>query len=86
MIVIKCVTDLSFVVFESVDKEFIEIANQDELSDGSCCILALIQSGVLTVANLGDSVCTLVKKDKSYYKLSSDHSPSRPDEKERVLK
>lgn len=83
---IKCVTDLSFVVFESVDKEFIEIANQDELSDGSCCILALIQSGFLTVANLGDSVCTLVKKDKSYYKLSSDHSPSRQDEKERVLK
>lgn len=73
-------------MFESVDKEFIEIANQDELSDGSCCILALVQSGMLTVANLGDSVCTLVRKDKSYCKLSSDHSPSRPDEKERVLR
>ncbi len=41
---------------------------------------------MLTVANLGDSVCTLVKKDKSCHKLSSDHSPSRPDEKERVLR
>ncbi len=73
-------------MFESVDQEFIEIANLDELSDGSCCILALVQSGMLTVANLGDSVCTLVKKDRSWQKLSSDHSPSRPDEKERVLK
>ena len=63
-----------------------EVANQDELSDGSCCILALIQSGKVTVANLGDSICTLVKKDRSWQKLSSDHSPARADEKDRVLK
>lgn len=41
---------------------------------------------MLTVANLGDSICTLVRKDRSWQKLSSDHSPSRPDEKERVLR
>lgn len=48
--------------------------------------MALVQSGILTIANLGDSVCTLVKKDRSFFKLSSDHSPLRLDEKERILK
>lgn len=47
--------------------------------------MALIQNGKLTVASLGDSVCTIVRKDRSHTKLSEDHNASRTDERERIL-
>lgn len=56
------------------------------LSDGSTAIAALLQrNGVLTVANVGDSRCALVRKDGSCVPLSRDHKPNRDDEKARVI-
>lgn len=55
------------------------------LSDGSTAIAALLQrDGTLTVANVGDSRCALVRKDGSCVPLSSDHKPNRPDERARI--
>jgi len=48
-------------------------------------MLALVQSGYLTVASLGDSVCTLVRKDFSWSKLSEEHTTERQDERLRIL-
>jgi len=36
--------------------------------------MGLIQNGKLTVASLGDSVATIVRKDRSWSKLSEEHT------------
>ena len=45
-------------------------AKQNLITDGSTCVLGLIHNGQLTVANVGDSVATLVKKDGSCRQLN----------------
>ena len=47
-------------------------------------MLGLILNGKLTIANLGDSVATLVRKDGSWKKLNEEHVPDRPDERMRI--
>ena len=54
------------------------------MTDGTTCLLGLILSGKLTIANLGDSVATLVRKDSSWKKLNEEHTPDRPDERMRI--
>lgn len=54
------------------------------MTDGTTCLLGLILSGKLTIANLGDSVATLVRKDSSWRKLNEEHTPDRPDERMRI--
>ncbi|KAJ1627652.1 phosphatase 2C-like domain-containing protein [Pavlovales sp. CCMP2436] len=71
--------------FLQADEAFIRGAAKLGLSDGSTAISAMLQrNGVLTVANVGDSRCALVRKDGSCIALSCDHKPNRPDEKARV--
>mmetsp|Transcript_17977 Transcript_17977/g.46458 ORF Transcript_17977/g.46458 Transcript_17977/m.46458 type:complete len:386 (+) Transcript_17977:64-1221(+) len=71
--------------FLQADEAFIRGAAKLGLSDGSTAIAAVLQrNGVLTVANVGDSRCALVRKDGSCIALSNDHKPNRPDEKARV--
>jgi len=41
-------------------------------------------NGKLTIANIGDSVATLVRKDSSWTKLNEEHTPSRTDEQLRI--
>ena len=47
-------------------------------------MLALILSGWLTVANIGDSIATLVRKDGTWEQLNEEHEPNRPDERLRI--
>jgi protein phosphatase 1L len=71
--------------FLVADDTFIRGAAKLGLSDGSTAIAALLQrDGTLTVANVGDSRCALVRKDGSCVALSCDHKPNRPDEKARI--
>ena len=57
-----------------------------ESSDaGSTAITAIITPDTITVANVGDSRCILVRKDGSVKELSRDHKPTRPDETARIL-
>ena len=55
-------------------------ARQNCLTDGSTCVLGLILNGKLTIASVGDSVATMVKRDGSWSQLTKDHLATRPDE------
>ena len=72
------------IVFKQVDDEFLSIARQDHSPDGSTALLALLLNGRLTVANLGDSIATLVHSDGTWVQMNSEHSPNRPDERWRI--
>ena len=71
-------------MFLNLDGDFISHARTNRIRDGSTCILGLILNGKLTIANLGDSVGTLVKKDGSWNQINSEHKPGRPDEMSRI--
>jgi serine/threonine protein phosphatase PrpC len=60
------------------------MAHNNNYLCGSTCILGVIMHGKLTIANLGDSVATLVRKDSSWTKLNEEHTPNRPDEQIRI--
>lgn len=61
------------------DSEFL---NQ-EVRGGSCCVTALIQKGNLVVSNAGDCRAVVSRKGLAEA-LTSDHRPSRKDEKDRI--
>lgn len=87
-----------------VDAEFLAIARQKDLMDGSTMILALMyeassmgsrvqNSCRLLVANVGDSRAVLCRAGAAVaggadqlaaVRLSQDHKPDRPDEKQRI--
>ncbi|CAI8596909.1 unnamed protein product [Vicia faba] len=61
------------------DSDFLK----EDLHGGSCCVTALIRNGNLIVSNAGD--CRAVISQGGVAEaLTSDHKPSRKDEKERI--
>jgi protein phosphatase 1L len=61
------------------DSDFLK----EELNGGSCCVATLIKNGNLIVSNAGD--CRAVISSGGVAEaLTSDHKPSRIDEKERI--
>lgn len=61
------------------DSEFLK----GDVRGGSCCVTALIRKGTLVVSNAGD--CRAVLSSGGLAKaLTSDHRPSREDEKSRI--
>jgi len=71
-------------VFRQVDEEFLQLARQDCSTDGATCLLGMVLNGRLTIANIGDSIATLVRKDGSWVQLNAEHKPNRPDERMRI--
>jgi protein phosphatase 1L len=71
-------------VFKQVDAEFLSNARQDCSPDGSTCLMGLVLNGRLTVANLGDSIATLIHENGDLTKMNTIHEPTRPDEKSRI--
>ena len=71
-------------MFKQVDDEFLQIARQDNSPDGSTCLLGMLLNGRLTIANLGDSVATLVRRDGTWMQLNQEHVPNRQDERMRI--
>lgn len=71
-------------VFQNLDGDFLSHAKQNLITDGSTCVLGLILNGKLTVANVGDSVATLVKRDGSWRQVNTEHAATRPDEMARI--
>lgn len=61
------------------DTEFLS----EEFQGGSCCVTALIRNGNLVVANAGDCRA-VVSRGGAAEALTSDHKPSRKDEKDRI--
>ncbi|WJZ89100.1 hypothetical protein VitviT2T_008346 [Vitis vinifera] len=65
----------------NTDSDFLK----EDLRGGSCCVTALIRNGKLAVSNAGD--CRAVMSRGGIAKaLTSDHRPSREDEKSRIEK
>ncbi|CAL5202537.1 unnamed protein product [Lathyrus oleraceus] len=61
------------------DSDFLK----EDLHGGSCCVTALIKNGNLIVSNAGD--CRAVISSRGVAEaLTSDHKPSRNDEKDRI--
>lgn len=53
-------------VFKQLDEQFLSIARQDCSPDGATCLLGVVLNGRLTIANIGDSIATLVRKDGTW--------------------
>ncbi|KAI3526261.1 hypothetical protein L1887_05507 [Cichorium endivia] len=63
----------------NTDSEFLK----QEQRGGACCVTAIITSGNLVVSNAGDCRA-VVSRGGAAEALTSDHRPSRPDEKLRI--
>lgn len=63
----------------NTDSDFLK----EDMRGGSCCVTALIRKGNLVVSNVGDCRAVLSRGGVAEA-LTSDHCPSRKDEKERV--
>ncbi|KAL2898601.1 putative protein phosphatase 2C 25 [Bienertia sinuspersici] len=61
------------------DSDFLE----EDVHGGSCCVTALITEGDLIVSNAGDCRAVL-SRDGVAEALTTDHRPSRQDEKDRI--
>ncbi|KAE8688521.1 putative protein phosphatase 2C 25 [Hibiscus syriacus] len=65
--------------YMKTDAEFLK----EDVSGGTCCVTALIQNGNLIVSNAGD--CRAVMSRGGVAEpLTSDHRPSREDERNRI--
>lgn len=61
----------------------------DYSNSGTCSIAIFIQKNICYISNLGDSRAVLFRqtnKEKLAIELSYDHKPTRPDEKDRILR
>ncbi|KAJ7964216.1 Protein phosphatase 2C [Quillaja saponaria] len=56
---------------------------KEDLHGGSCCVTALIKKGNLVVSNAGDCRA-VISREGTAEALTSDHRPSREDEKDRI--
>ncbi|XP_043723979.1 probable protein phosphatase 2C 25 [Telopea speciosissima] len=63
----------------TADSEFLK----EEIHGGTCCVTALITKGNLVVSNAGDCRAVMCRGGIAEA-LTSDHKPSREDEKERI--
>ncbi|XVF46235.1 hypothetical protein PTKIN_Ptkin03bG0011000 [Pterospermum kingtungense] len=62
------------------DAEFLK----EDVAGGTCCVTALIQTGNLVVSNAGDCRAVLSRGGVAEA-LTSDHRPSRKDERNRIM-
>lgn len=69
--------------FLDLDRQWLDLASANSWDDGSTAISALIHNHTLYVANVGDSRAVLASSGQAI-DMSSDHKPSRLDEKERI--
>ena len=69
--------------FLDLDRQWLDLATLNSWDDGSTVISALVHHQTLYVANVGDSRAVLVSNGQAI-EMSTDHKPSRIDEKERI--
>jgi len=76
--------------FELIDQQYIALANQLELDDGSTATLLLLELDAKTkqlkyfLACAGDSRAIIIKNNGDAKVLVEDHNPTREDERERI--
>lgn len=64
--------------------EFSKFSEEYDLNDGSTSCLAIICGNKLITAHTGDTRAVLCR-DRKAFRLTSDHKPSRPDERKRIM-
>jgi len=69
--------------FRKADKEFVELAEQQELRDGTTAVAAYIRKGHMWIANVGDSRAVLCRGGEAHA-MSEDHRPDRESEQLRI--
>eukprot|EP00285_Hemiselmis_virescens_P009965 CAMPEP_0173399936 /NCGR_PEP_ID=MMETSP1356-20130122/46397_1 /TAXON_ID=77927 ORGANISM="Hemiselmis virescens, Strain PCC157" /NCGR_SAMPLE_ID=MMETSP1356 /ASSEMBLY_ACC=CAM_ASM_000847 /LENGTH=400 /DNA_ID=CAMNT_0014359753 /DNA_START=238 /DNA_END=1437 /DNA_ORIENTATION=+ len=67
-----------------LDDVFVQEAKEHKWHDGSTATTVMIKGTQLVVANVGDSRTILCRLGQAV-PLSSDHKPSRPDERDRII-
>lgn len=79
----RCEDDIEAAVeagYLTTDANFLK---EEDVGGGACCVTALIRNGNLVVSNAGD--CRAVMSRSGIAEaLTSDHKPSRQDERERI--
>lgn len=63
----------------NTDSDFLK----EDFRGGSCCVTALIRNGTLVVSNAGDCRAVM-SRGGAAEALTSDHRPSREDERARI--
>lgn len=63
----------------TTDSEFLK----EDIRGGSCCVTALIRNGNLIISNAGDCRAVICRGGTAEA-LTSDHRPSREDERDRI--
>jgi len=71
--------------FKQLDHDWLQLAERNNLDDGTTAICVLIENLTLFVCNVGDSRAVLCSGGKAV-PLSVDHKPNRDDEKRRIEK
>ena len=71
--------------YKDLDHHWLEMAQLNGWDDGSTAVSVLIVKNVIYVANIGDSRAVLCSNGRAI-DMSSDHKPSREDEKARIAK
>jgi len=69
--------------FLKADKTFVELAEKQEMRDGTTAVAAYVRGGQLLVANVGDSRAVLSRNGEAVA-LTEDHRPSIESEQLRI--
>lgn len=71
--------------FHTVNDQFLRVADQMSLQDGSTCIVILIRDDKYMIANVGDCRAVLINNGKPI-QLSKDQKPTNVEEQRRIAK
>lgn len=70
--------------YHTANNEFLKIAEQQRLHDGSTGLCSVIRNGKLLVGNVGDCRCLLLSSGKAI-QMSVDQKPTNTDEMKRII-
>ena len=62
----------SFIVCQTLDREFLDVAGKYNLKDGSTLLMSLVQNGKLSISNVGDSCGFVMKTNGQMSKVTVD--------------
>ncbi len=72
---------------EELERQFVEVAQEKQLGDGTTVVLAVVYNSHLVIGNIGDSEAVLCRRDYSVVVgLTEIHNPGKnPEEEARVV-
>ena len=70
--------------FKIVEEEIIQMTMDRRQQDGATALVSMVLGGHLFIANIGDSRAVIARRKQKLLRLSIDHKPDLPAEKERI--